>query len=55
MDRIAEAHSTYGILGIKADPGGERLVVEYDATRFSPKDVEAVLVRAGVPLAQRSV
>jgi len=29
-------------------------VVEYDATRFSPEDVEAVLARAGFPLAKRA-
>ena len=32
-----------------------RIKVEYDATRFGPKDVEAALARAGLPLAERSI
>ena len=55
MNRLADVYRTYGILRITAKPGGETLTVEYDATRFSPDDVEATLARAGVPLAQRSV
>jgi hypothetical protein len=55
MTRIANVYSTYGILGIKAAPGDEKLTVEYDATRLSPRDVERCLASAGVPLAQRSV
>jgi hypothetical protein len=55
MSRLANVYSTYGILRIQAEPGSEKLTVEYDATRFSPRDVEAVLARAGVPLAVRSV
>jgi hypothetical protein len=55
MIRLADVCSTYGILHIQAEPGSEKLIVEYDATRFSPRDVEAVLARAGLPLAARSV
>lgn len=55
MNRIAGVYGTYGILKIKAVPGGTSLVVEYDATRFSPKDVEAALAKAGLPLAERSI
>jgi hypothetical protein len=55
MSRLAQVYSTYGILRIQAEAGGEKLTVEYDATRFSPHDVEAVLARAGLPLAARSV
>jgi hypothetical protein len=55
MNRLAHVSSTYGILRIQVEPDGEKLTVEYDATRFSPKDVEAVLAHAGIPLAQRSV
>jgi len=53
MNRIADLYGTYGILRIKID--GTNLIVEFDATRFSPKDVEAALSRAGLPLAARSV
>jgi hypothetical protein len=52
LNRLAEAHEIYGILRITVEPGGEKLTVEYDATRLSPKDVEAVLARAGVPVVQ---
>jgi hypothetical protein len=55
MDRIRKVYGTYGILRIGAKPGDRKLTVEYDATRFSAKDVEAALARAGLPLAQRSV
>jgi hypothetical protein len=55
MDRIRNVYGTYGILRIAGKPGDQKLTVEYDATRFSAKDVEAALARAGLPLAQRSV
>jgi hypothetical protein len=50
MDRIANIYEVYGILRIGVEPGGNKLTVEYDATRLSPKDVESLLARAGVPL-----
>ena len=50
MNRIGNLYEVYGILRIGVDSGGQRLTVEYDATRLSPKDVEAVLARVGVPL-----
>src|SRR5262249_51057315 len=55
MARVAEAYGTYGILRIDAERGEKRLTVEYDATRFSPKDVESALAGLGFPLAQRSI
>ena len=55
MSRIADLYGTYGIQRISPAPDRQGLVVLYDATRFSPKDVEAALARAGFPLAQRSV
>ncbi|MBI1786498.1 MAG: hypothetical protein HYR60_02965 [Acidobacteria bacterium] len=50
MTRIAGAHTTYGIFRIWVDDRMEDLSVEYDATRLSPQDVQAVLARAGIPL-----
>ena len=55
MNCVANVYGTYGILKIHAEPGGRNLLVEYDATRFSAKDVEAALARAGMPLEQRSI
>ena len=53
MNRIADLYGTYGILRVIID--GTNLQVEFDATRFSPKDVEAALSRAGLPLTARSI
>jgi hypothetical protein len=50
MNRLANVYEIYGILRVRTEPGGQNLTVEYDATRLTPKDVEAVLARAGVPL-----
>jgi len=50
-DRIVEARSVYGILRVEPEPGSGRLTVEYDASRLTAADVEAVLRRAGVAVA----
>ena len=50
MNRLDQVHEIYGVLRINVEPGGQKLTVEYDATRLTTKDVEAVLARAGVPL-----
>jgi hypothetical protein len=52
---IGDLYSTYGILKIGVQPGGQELTVEYDATRFGPADVESALARAGLPLVPRSL
>ncbi len=49
-DRIVEARSVYGILRVAPGPGPGRLTVEYDASRLTAADVEAILRRAGVPV-----
>lgn len=51
MGRIPDLYGNYGILRVNVDPSGSQLLVEYDATRFSSKDVEAALARTGFPLA----
>ena len=50
LNQLPAVYEIYGILRINIEPGGEKLTVEYDATRLTPKDVEAVLAKAGVPL-----
>jgi len=50
MNQLPAVYEIYGILRINVEPGGQKLTVEYDATRLTPKDVEAVLAKAGVPL-----
>jgi len=52
MQRIADAHSVYGMLRVRPENGMDRLVVEYDASRLTPAEVDAVLHRLGIP-AQR--
>lgn len=50
--KIARVHTVYGILRVTVDPATmNRLVVEYDASRLSPLEVENVLHRAGLPIA----
>ena len=51
-NRIAEIYKIYGILRVVVEPDGRKLTVEYDATRFSPKEVAALLAQAGIPVAQ---
>ena len=54
-NRLADVYKIYGILRICADPAGRKLTVEYDATRFSPNQVAAILAQAGIPLAKSAV
>ncbi len=51
VQRLAELHSLYGIRALRLDPSLDSLLVEYDATRLQPADVEAALLKAGLPLA----
>ena len=50
MQRIADAHSLYGIFRVKLAPSMDRLTVEYDATRLRPAEVDAALANAGIPI-----
>jgi hypothetical protein len=52
MMRIADLYKIYGILRVTPEPGGRKLTVEYDATRFNPKEVAAALAQFGMPLAE---
>lgn len=48
LDRLARLHRVYGFLRLIPGPGG--LLVEFDATRLTERDVEAHLHRAGIPI-----
>ena len=50
MDSIARVHGVYGIEKVMLDPGGKSIIVEYDASRLNPLEVEAALQKAGIPL-----
>jgi hypothetical protein len=55
LERIAGAHSIYGIARIKVDPGANGITVEYDATRLRPAEVESALAGAGVAIEPAAV
>jgi allophanate hydrolase subunit 1 len=48
MKRIRDANSIYGIERIKILPSLTELMVEYDATRLKPAEVERALAQAGI-------
>ena len=50
LEQIARAHGIYGILRISLTPSLNRLMIEYDASRLSPLEVETVLHRMGIPV-----
>lgn len=52
MSRISDANSIYGIEHIKIKPSLTEIVVEYDATRLKPAEVERALAQAGIPSTQ---
>jgi hypothetical protein len=47
---IATAHAKYGIHKITVAPSLQDLMIEYDATRLRPAEVEATLACAGIPV-----
>ncbi len=49
-ERLSDASSLYGVHKVQiAAP--DALMVEYDASRLRPADVEAALLGAGIPVA----
>jgi len=51
--RVADVHSWYGIMRVQLGPAMDKLAVEYDASRLTEKDVEAVLQRFGLPVKRK--
>ena len=49
---IASAHTLYGIQRVQLSPAMDSLMVEYDATRLRPAEVEAALSGAGIATEQ---
>jgi hypothetical protein len=47
---VGDVHSWYGIMRVLPTPSLDKLKVEYDASRLSEQDVEAVLHRFGLPI-----
>ena len=50
---VARVHSWYGIKKITIAPALDKIVVDFDASRMMEGDVEAVLIRFGVPIVRR--
>ena len=51
LGSIARVHSVYGIVHVKLQqPALDSISVEYDASRLMVDDVEAALVRSGIPI-----
>jgi hypothetical protein len=50
LARISDAHALYGVQRIQVAPSQDALMVEYDATRLRPAEVEAALASAGIPV-----
>ena len=48
LERLSNTTALYGIQKIKVDPAMEGLLVEYDATRLRPAEVESALAGAGI-------
>lgn len=50
MKRLSNESTLYGIQQVKLNPSLDGLMVEYDATRLRPAEVEAALTGAGIPV-----
>jgi len=50
---ISDVHGVYGFLRVQPQLTLEKLNVEFDASRLTEKDVEAALVRHGVPIQRK--
>lgn len=49
LQRLSDTSALYGIQRIKLAPAMDHLMVEYDATRLRPQEVESALAGAGIP------
>lgn len=47
---VANVHSTYGMARVQVAPTLDKITVDYDASRLTRKDVEAVLARFSIPV-----
>jgi hypothetical protein len=50
LPSIANVHSTYGMARVQVAPSLDKITVDYDASRLNKTDVEAALIRHGVPI-----
>jgi len=50
LESVASVHGTYGMARVQAAPSLDKITVDYDASRLMKRDVEAVLLRHGIPI-----
>jgi len=50
LENIANVHSTYGMSRVQVAPSLDKIVVDYDASRLTRRDVEAELTKHGIPI-----
>jgi hypothetical protein len=50
VKQIARLHAVYGIFAARLAATGDELFIEYDASRFMPKEVRGVLEQHGIPV-----
>ena len=54
-ESVARVHSVYGILRVTVAPTLDKIMVDYDASRLSERDVEAALIRNGIRIKREPV
>jgi energy-converting hydrogenase Eha subunit F len=50
LKQVARLHAVYGLFAARLAATGDEMVVEYDASRLGPKEVQGVLEQHGIPL-----
>jgi hypothetical protein len=50
LPAIANVHSKYGMARVQIAPSMDKITVDYDASRLMKTDVEAALLRFGIPI-----
>lgn len=50
LSAISNVHSKYGIARVQVAPSLDKITVDYDASRLMKTDVEAALMRFGIPI-----
>lgn len=54
LSRLSGVSTLYGIQKMNLSPSLDSLMVEYDATRLRPAEVEAALAGAGIAVGSRA-
>ena len=49
-ENLKRVHSVYGIYFVRVNPSASELLVEYDASRLTPRDMQATLEQYALPV-----